>query len=163
LTPLDPFSGDLAMPTTDLDTFTEAYIEAALWSSTAYLNPDDDEDEGEPMDDNHTIDDIAPDTLAEMIADCQDFLSIEENGHTVADLIERREGRAGHDFWLTRNGHGSGFWDGDWNPPYVELDDNGKPRLFQRWPTAGDYLTAISEAYGSYDLYIGDDGLIHGQ
>jgi|TARA_R110000744_G_scaffold366338_1_gene475354 hypothetical protein len=23
--------------------------------------------------------------------------------------------RIGHDFWLTRNGHGAGFWDGDWN------------------------------------------------
>lgn len=21
---------------------------------------------------------------------------------------------AGHDLWLTRNGHGAGFWDGDW-------------------------------------------------
>lgn len=21
--------------------------------------------------------------------------------------------QAGHDFWLTRNGHGAGFWDGD--------------------------------------------------
>ena len=24
---------------------------------------------------------------------------------------------AGHDFWLTRNGHGAGFWDGDWIAP----------------------------------------------
>ena len=23
--------------------------------------------------------------------------------------------RIGHDFWLTRNGHGAGFWDGGWN------------------------------------------------
>lgn len=23
--------------------------------------------------------------------------------------------QAGHDFWLTRNGHGAGFWDGDYS------------------------------------------------
>ena len=24
---------------------------------------------------------------------------------------------AGHDLWLNRNGHGCGFWDGDWREP----------------------------------------------
>jgi len=52
--------------------------------------------------------------------------------------------RAGHDFWLTRNGHGAGFWDGDWP------DD------------AGGRLTEASKKYGEFNLYVGDDGLIHG-
>jgi len=45
---------------------------------------------------------------------------------------------------MTRNGHGAGFWDGD-------------------WPDDGDRLTKASEAYGTFDLYVGDDGEIHGQ
>jgi hypothetical protein len=147
------------MPTVELDRFTRAYVEAALWLSTD--NADD--SGGEPLDANYDVGDIAPETLAEMIADCQDFLSAEENGHTVADLIADGVTRAGCDFWLTRNRHGSGFGDGFWLRPYVELDDDGNPMLVQRYPTVGDYLTAMAHAYGSYDLYVGDDGLIHGQ
>lgn len=56
---------------------------------------------------------------------------------------ERNDRRAGVDFWLTRNGHGAGFWDGG-------------------WPEHSDELTKLSKPYGSVDLYIGDDGLIHG-
>ena len=29
--------------------------------------------------------------------------------------------RIGHDFWLTRNGHGAGFWDGDWDEDFEKL------------------------------------------
>jgi hypothetical protein len=52
--------------------------------------------------------------------------------------------RAGHDFWLTREGHGAGFWDGDYPEPQATR------------------LTKASKAYGGFDLYIGDDGMIHG-
>ena len=52
-------------------------------------------------------------------------------------------GHAAHDFWLTRNGHGAGFWDGDWP------DEIGKQ------------LTALSKEFGEQWLYVGDDGLIY--
>ena len=51
-------------------------------------------------------------------------------------------GRAGHDFWLTRNGHGAGYW------------DRGLGEV-------GDALTTAAEVYGSCDLYVGDDGKIY--
>jgi hypothetical protein len=51
---------------------------------------------------------------------------------------------AGHAFWLTRNGHGAGFWDGDWPEPHASA------------------LDEASKAFGSFDLYVGDDGMIHG-
>ena len=88
--------------------------------------------------------DFSPELEASMEADCRDFLE----GH--ADLLAEYEeaGRtmeqAGHDFWLTRNGHGAGFW------------DRGLPG------DLGDRLTAASEVYGSVDLYAGDDGMIYG-
>lgn len=50
--------------------------------------------------------------------------------------------RALPDFWLTRNGHGCGFWDGD-------------------WPEHGDELTDICCKFSVIDLYVGDDGLVY--
>jgi hypothetical protein len=46
---------------------------------------------------------------------------------------------AGHDFFLTRNGHGAGFWDKD---IYDELAPNGCNRL-----------TQIAKMCGSADVY----------
>ena len=116
-----------------MDLFTNAYIEAALWSS---LDESDDSG-GHPLDDNYGVEDVSPETLASIIADCQAF----QRDH--ADDIGGELERAGHDFWLTRNGHGAGFWDGDWE------DD------------IGQRLTEASDVYGSVDLYIGDDGRIY--
>lgn len=118
-----------------MDKFTLAYIEAALWSS----NDESDEKGGEPLDANYSIDDIGPGTLAEMIDDCKRFQ--EENATDIAAGPDgpdyTRYERAGHDFWLTRNHHGAGFWDGDWGD-------------------AGERLTAASHAYGEVNLYVHD-------
>lgn len=116
-----------------LDAFTAAYLECALWST----NDDSDERGGNPLDDNYTVNDIAPEALEEAIADCKAF-----QADHAAD-IDGNEEQAGHDFWLTRNGHGAGFWDGDW------------PR------EVGERLTEASKVYGGVDLYVGDDGLIY--
>ena len=126
-----------------LDDFTLAYIEAALWSS----NDDSTPQGGEPLDANYGFDDIAPDTLEEMAADCKRFQ--EENAADIAAGPDApdysRHERAGHDFWLTRNGHGCGFWDGDW-PEEI-----------------GERLTEASKKYGEYNLYVGDDGMIYNE
>jgi hypothetical protein len=118
----------------DLDTFLDAYVECALWSS---MDESDDRG-GEPMDANYTADDIGPATLKEMRNDCQAFMTANR-----ADIGDRFE-QAGHDYWMTRNGHGAGFWDGDWSDE------------------AGKRLTEAAHADGSYDLYVGDDGVIYG-
>lgn len=113
----------------NLDTFVQSYVETALWSST--------DEDSEPLDSLYSADDIHPDALAKMKEDCKDFL--EAN----AQDIGREVVRAGHDFWLTRNHHGAGFWDGDWKP------------------AVGKRLTEASHVYGSSDLYVGDDDNIH--
>jgi hypothetical protein len=87
-----------------------------------------------------------------MVADCADFLG-EWYEHVESDLA-----RAGQDFWLTRNRHGAGFWDGDWNQPFEHCGEGPAP-----YRTIGAYLTAMSHPYGEFNLYVGDDGLIHGQ
>jgi hypothetical protein len=113
--------------------FLNAYIECALWSST----DNSDDQGGEPLDANYSPDDIAPETLERMRADCAKFYAANR------DDIGGEDARAGHDFWLTRNGHGAGFWDGDW-PEEI-----------------GERLTAASKAFPEVDLYVGDDGLIY--
>jgi hypothetical protein len=123
----------------DLDEFTRAYIEAALWSTN--------DDYEEPLDTNYDIDDIAPDALATIIADCQKFQAGNEADLALAyDLYPQRdwspESQAGHDFWLTRNRHGAGFW------------DRGISEV-------GDRLTDASHECGEVFLYIGDDGAIY--
>lgn len=123
-------------PDQSVDEFTEAYITCALWSSHDESDP---ETGGDPMDDNYGPEDIAPETMVKMQQDCQDFLT--ENQALI--LEHGTLSRAGHDFWLTRNGHGAGFWDGDW-PEDV-----------------GETLTKASKTFGEFDLYVGDDGKIH--
>jgi hypothetical protein len=114
----------------NLDEFTSAYIEAALWSST--------DDQDQPLD-KYSLDDIAPESLEAMVKDCQEFQ--QQCGALIEDEGEGLH-QAGHDFWLTRVGHGAGFWDGD-------------------WPKHGDELTKVSEKFGNVDLYVGDDGYIY--
>ena len=133
------------MKTFNLDEFVNAYVEAALWSSGG---PSEDPYSCENLDDLFSVTDIAPECMAAMRSDCADFM--DANAADLQEYCERMrseqwtgEQRAGHDFWLTRNGHGVGFW------------DRGLKAL-------GDRLTDASEVYGGVDLYPGDDGLIYG-
>jgi hypothetical protein len=83
----------------------QQYMETALWSST--------DDEDVPLDRDHSTGDITKETKKAMLSDCQAFHDQNK------DLLENPEApwpadQAGHEFWLTRNGHGSGFWDSDY-------------------------------------------------
>jgi hypothetical protein len=115
------------------DEFVSAYAECALWSSTDF--------DGNPLDDSATVDDISRETMQQMETDCAAFWN--RNGW----ILRHNVGRAGHDFWLTRNRHGAGFWDGDWK---IDGADFGKR------------LTDDCRPYGGVDLYFGDDGKIYG-
>jgi len=105
----------------------------------------------EPMDDNYSEADLSPKALTRILADCARFEA--ENGETIRAAIDTGEvvcgpdfgelGRAGHDFWLTRNGHGAGFWDGDWPEPMA------------------DALKKAAKAFGECNLYAGDDGRLY--
>lgn len=97
---------------------------------------------------NETPEDFTPETAETMREDCARF--IRENAADLAAYAEERAGLewsaaslAGHDFWLTRNHHGAGFWDRGLSE---EL---------------GERLTAAAQAFGTVDLYTGDDGKIY--
>ena len=85
----------------ELSSFISGYMRCALWSST--------DNDGECLDVNHGVHDISAETQLQMVRDCEAFYR--ENKSLFPAGYSMNE--AGHDFWLTRNGHGAGFWDRD--------------------------------------------------
>jgi hypothetical protein len=108
-----------------MDEFTEAYLECAAWTE---------ELEGETW---------ADDAIKEATRVCEEFQRL------YAELLEKaythpnyNASRAGHDFWLTRNRHGAGFWD-------------------RGLGAVGDELTREAHTYGDESCYLGDDDRLH--
>jgi hypothetical protein len=116
-------------PRTDLEYFFRAYLYCALWSST--------DDDGDPLDSNYEYEDFSAECLAESLEDCRKFLEL---AGEFSDYD-----RAGHDFWLSRNGHGSGFFD--------------SPEIYGE--ERAEFLQKESGKFPEVDLYIGDDGKIY--
>lgn len=118
------------------DQFLADYIACALWSS----HDESDESGGQPFDASYGPNDLAPETLAIMTAECRDF---ELANWDDLQAYEARTSYTGApDFWLTRNGYGAGFW------------DRGLGEL-------GNRLTQAAHDAGERDLYLGDDGRIY--
>lgn len=135
---LDKGDADSARQFNQLDAFTQGYIEAMFFTDAS------DPDDGDLA--NATFADLHPDSLAEIIRECAEFQR--DNAELLQRAYDRGEAqmiydaeRAGNDFWYTRNGHGTGFWD-------------------RNLGEVGDKLAAISR-YQEVDLYEGDDGFIH--
>lgn len=112
-----------------LDAFTTAYIEAILFSENDESTPSG----GEPLNKNYSAEDIAPEAMVKIKEDCEKFQK--DNASILDPLPQKEIRRAGHDFWLTRNHHGAGFWDGD-------------------WPEHGEALTASARQYIQLDIYL---------
>ncbi len=99
-----------------LDEFTTAYIECMLWSTNDESTPEG----GVPLDENYDIKDIDDNSLRNIIVDCEAFQRKHADSiscgpeNLLYTLLRSVKAQAGHDFWLTRNGHGAGFWDGGW-------------------------------------------------
>lgn len=123
----------------------DGYVRAALWSTNDESTPSG----GEPLDKSYGVDDIAPETFAEMREVCERFYRENAGLLLQADYPARREctnaEMCGHDLWLTANGHGCGFWDGDCLPRAV-----------------GKVLADAARKIGETNLYVGDDGKIRG-
>jgi hypothetical protein len=111
------------------DKIKQAYIECALWAST--------DEQGEPLESSDAL--LSDMAREQMHAEVDDFLNLIEAEKVPLDGWTDEQ--IGHDFWLSRNGHGAGFW------------DRGLP--------SGDTLHRWAKTYGDCDLYVGDDGEIY--
>ena len=121
-----------------LDPFTLAYIEAMFFTG---IERDDHGDDTERSADLGLVD-LAYETLGRIQEDCATFQT------AYASLLDGADpSQAGHDFWLTRNGHGAGFWD---RPDGTYPNDPD-----------GSALTTAAHKAGEVDTYIGDDGKVY--
>ena len=109
------------------------YLETALWSST--------DDDDNPLDRKYSILDIDRVSLHEQEVQLERFMN--QAAILAPSLYEYDLTDIAHDFWLTRNRHGAGFWDGDYNE------------------SVGELLTALSHRFGECDLYVGDNGKLY--
>lgn len=109
-----------------LDPFTQGYVEALFFTEEERLCEESDGARHMPEvaintatmeshfvgGDSFGFSDLAPCALASIIADCEAFQARAEALLNLAyDQPGYSEEHAGHDFWMTRNGHGVGFWD----------------------------------------------------
>jgi len=111
-----------------VEEFVQGYMTCALWSST---DEEHDGMEGFPID---------PVTQAKMRVDCEDFIDSVPEGiwKVVFEEYDYSYTQAGHDFWLTRNHHGAGYW------------DRGLGKF-------GEKLTELAHAAGECYLYVSGD------
>lgn len=102
----------------DLDVFVQHYIIAALWSST--------DEGGKPLDDSKYDGRLVKGARAEMRNDCIEWLNANSalyaelkaiasiygyGNHPDCGTVDPVAAACANDLWLTRNGHGVGFWD----------------------------------------------------
>ena len=111
------------------DKILQSYLYTALWAET--------DDNEEPLDYNYDLDDFAEEAVSQAECDIVSFLGLAEGLMDGCD-----DTRVAHDFWLTRNHHGAGFWDGDYEN--------------------GDTLTEICQSnFNTLHPYVGDDDKIY--
>lgn len=108
-----------------------SYLETALWSS----HQENDEDFNF---DDSTIFDFNDEAITRAKNDVDSF--VEKAGALLEGTDPKQ---VGHDFWLTRNHHGAGFWDGDYDKEI------------------GEALTKISHDFKEINLIFGTDGKVH--
>lgn len=115
--------------------FKEGYMEALFFTDT-----DRDGDKGTGITEDMDFLSFSPSAMESIEEDCSDFYSYYKSWWESENMSDHE---AGILFWLTRNRHGAGFWDGK-----LSLE-------------AGKYLTDMSHPYGEVNPYVGDDGKIY--
>lgn len=131
----------------NIDAMVQGYLECQLWAG---LDCREDGEEPVPYDDNYDISDISPDYVDKITDEFRELvyahpLAVRMYLNTVGKYDQtgyERNGTFGHNYYLTREGHGAGFW------------DRGLGEL-------GDYLTDIAKYAGSADdLWDNGDGVL---
>lgn len=137
------------------DDFTVQYLITALWAETVslpvseealvdgYMELDENHplhgiSEDDALDEHFDLSDFTQYAIRVAIADCAKF-----QDDNAKDLCDEDAGDAGHDFWLTRNSHDAGFWDGD----YEERK--------------GERLSEACAVFGELHIWVDEAGSLH--
>ncbi|NCA16904.1 MAG: hypothetical protein EBS90_07640 [Betaproteobacteria bacterium] len=95
------------------------------------------DDEGAPLNRSYSVSDFSDEAIQQAEHDCAAFM--ERAGDDVSSLSDSE---IGHNFWLNRNRHGTGFQD-------LGLGSEG------------ERLRALAKSFGEVDVYVGDDGELY--
>jgi hypothetical protein len=115
----------------NIDEIVKYYLEAALWTEQERLEED--------LEDNDfTIYSFSDDDKKVIKEEIEWFIS------NIGDSINlMTDDQLGYDLWLTRNGHGAGFFDRN----YPKKDEQ--------------ILNKLCDELGFADIYVGDDNNIY--
>jgi hypothetical protein len=108
------------------------YLIAGLWATP-------DNDENEFLDGLYSLEDISLQALKSSIKDINTFML---KAKDILKGLNISNDQIGHDIFLTRNGHGAGFWD-------------------RGLGETGEKLTLICDELKEVNLYAGDDKKIY--
>lgn len=128
-----------------INSILDAYLTAALFSSSDINKPDDD---SSFLDQNYSIDQFSEESKLKALKEIEDFCY--SNSDTLVKVylgskeLSEKEYESvaediGHNFWFNRNRHGTGFWDNGPDPLWLILSD-------------------ASRIYGEIHIYEGDNG-----
>jgi hypothetical protein len=119
-------------------------VRTLLWSSIW---------DDENLDEKYSINQVDSACLAKLEREFQEFVeaatsAIKEKRGYCKDLVKYFHGKTDcyqleHDYILTRNHHGAGFWDGDWDK------------------SIGEILTSATRFQPEIEAYVGDDGFVY--
>lgn len=132
----------------DMTAMVEGYLRAALWSTC--VETEDGNGASSPFGSEHSppLEQLfCFEDIAHAMSECRDFCEYVDDlendpigGHPSTEWTEAKSAlagmdpaQAGHDFWLTREGHGAGFWD-------------------RGLGVAGDRLSDAAKTFGAGDL-----------
>jgi hypothetical protein len=132
---------------TSVNPTIRALAETILWSSC--------DDNEIPLDKNYSAKDINQECLNRLYLEYTQFVNSVEKQITAIfgdnwesidefyDIIQPTENQTEHDYIMTRNGHGCGFWDGDWMSGIADI------------------LTDAAKSFPKIYATLGDDGKIY--
>jgi predicted RNA-binding protein Jag len=119
----------------DIDDIINSYFEAALWTDEDRLA----EEVGDESAKSFTIFDFSEETKIKAKEEIEQFM--DKVGQYLTNITDDM---IGHDFWLTRNHHGAGFWD----RKEIEYE-------------IGDKISEICNEFRELMVVVGDDGKLY--
>lgn len=125
----------------ETERFYDGYVDAMMWANTYGEDHNGDVIPADAYTESRGLTVSAEESLRQDVADFLD----DHTERLIRAAVRRKHGytfeSAGHDYALTRNGHGTGFWD-------------------RGLGMVGDALDAIARPYGERNLWINADGRV---
>ena len=133
----------------DINCIMRGYLGAAMWTEGERLDGEYNGNERDSDDlenlglgrDTFGVDNIESDSLIKVYEDIKKFINMCGNEVIGVAIGEHGCDQLGHDLWLTRNGHGAGFFDRGYDDEVEGI------------------LMRCAQGLGMVDLYINDNSL----